>query len=157
MSDLSNTIRINGRPVSVEWTNSAARELSQRAQPLVVELELYFSCLVKKVRLLPRNGTAMRHHPSQRQTSCLLPPRYLHRLLVRSRRPPGPAARDRTRYAQRAQDRTEAGQSRLRARGVEGAVLVIDNSDGAADLRPKQPFWCSLQVGRLHPKADIRS
>ncbi|MBU1776282.1 MAG: hypothetical protein KJ899_06545 [Gammaproteobacteria bacterium] len=48
MSDLSNTIQINGRQVSVEWTKSAARQLSQRAQPLVVELELYFSCLVKK-------------------------------------------------------------------------------------------------------------
>ncbi|MCK9199885.1 MAG: hypothetical protein M0P59_06265 [Gallionella sp.] len=48
MSELSNTVQINGRQVSVEWTKSAARELAQRAQPLVVELELYFSCLVKK-------------------------------------------------------------------------------------------------------------
>lgn len=45
---LSRTVEINGRPVSVEWTKAAARELAQRAQPLVVELELYFSCLVKK-------------------------------------------------------------------------------------------------------------
>lgn len=45
---LSNTIEINGRLVSVEWTKSAARELTRRTQPLVVELELYFSCLVKK-------------------------------------------------------------------------------------------------------------
>jgi len=47
-TQLNNTIEINGRAVSVEWTNAAARELAQRAQPLVVELELYFSCLVKK-------------------------------------------------------------------------------------------------------------
>lgn len=45
---LNKTIEINGRPVSVEWTKSAARELTRRTQPLVVELELYFSCLVKK-------------------------------------------------------------------------------------------------------------
>ncbi len=48
MSELSNTVQINGRPVTVEWTQAAAHELVQRAQPLVVELELYFSCLVKK-------------------------------------------------------------------------------------------------------------
>lgn len=45
---LNNTVEINGRPVSVEWSKAAARELAQRARPLVVELELYFSCLVKK-------------------------------------------------------------------------------------------------------------
>ena len=45
---LNNTIEINGRSVSVEWTKAAARELTRRTQPLVVELELYFSCLVKK-------------------------------------------------------------------------------------------------------------
>ena len=39
---------INGRNVSVEWTGAAARELARRSRPLVVELELYFSCLVKK-------------------------------------------------------------------------------------------------------------
>lgn len=42
------TILINQKPVLVEWTHSAARELAKRTQPLVVELELYFSCLVKK-------------------------------------------------------------------------------------------------------------
>lgn len=39
---------INGRNVAVEWTRSAASELARRPRPLVVELELYFSCLVKK-------------------------------------------------------------------------------------------------------------
>lgn len=42
------TVSINGRPVTVEWTRSAARALDRRARPLVLELELYFSCLVKK-------------------------------------------------------------------------------------------------------------
>lgn len=48
MSELNNTVQINGRPVLVEWSKAAARELAKRTQPLVVELELYFSCLVKK-------------------------------------------------------------------------------------------------------------
>lgn len=48
MSAFSNTVQINGRPVSVEWSKAAARELARRTLPLVVELELYFSCLVKK-------------------------------------------------------------------------------------------------------------
>lgn len=39
---------INGRDVLVEWTPAASRELSRRPAPLIVELELYFSCLVKK-------------------------------------------------------------------------------------------------------------
>jgi hypothetical protein len=42
------TVQINGRTVSVEWTRSAARELAKRVHPLIVEMELYFSCLVKK-------------------------------------------------------------------------------------------------------------
>jgi len=44
----NNIVQINGRAVSVEWIKSATCELAKRAQPLVVELELYFSCLVKK-------------------------------------------------------------------------------------------------------------
>jgi len=34
--------------VSIELTKAAALELERREAPLVVELELYFSCLVKK-------------------------------------------------------------------------------------------------------------
>ena len=41
-------ISINQRPVTVEWTATAAAALAQRGTPLFVELELYFSCLVKK-------------------------------------------------------------------------------------------------------------
>jgi hypothetical protein len=44
----SASIVINGRNVAVKWTDAAARELARRPRPLVVELELYFSCLVKK-------------------------------------------------------------------------------------------------------------
>lgn len=44
----SATVSINHHEVLVEWTPAAARELDRRAAPLIVELELYFSCLVKK-------------------------------------------------------------------------------------------------------------
>lgn len=43
----SATVTINNHPVIVEWTPSAARELAARTTPIFVELELYFSCLVK--------------------------------------------------------------------------------------------------------------
>jgi len=42
------TVNINNHEVLVEWTPAAARELARRTAPLIVELELYFSCLVKK-------------------------------------------------------------------------------------------------------------
>ena len=41
-------VSINGRDVLVEWTRAAAAELARRPRPLIVEVELYFSCLVKK-------------------------------------------------------------------------------------------------------------
>ncbi len=44
----STTIEINGKSVLIEWTAAAAAELARRPTPLIVELELYFSCLVKK-------------------------------------------------------------------------------------------------------------
>jgi len=45
---MNGIVLINNKTVEVEWTKAAARELAKRTQPMVVELELYFSCLVKK-------------------------------------------------------------------------------------------------------------
>ncbi|MDH3859053.1 MAG: hypothetical protein OEV07_13760 [Gammaproteobacteria bacterium] len=42
------TVRINQREVEISWTDRADRELQRRKQALVVELQLYFSCVVKK-------------------------------------------------------------------------------------------------------------
>ncbi len=42
------TIRINARDVEVRWTERADRALRARREPLVVELPLYFSCVVQK-------------------------------------------------------------------------------------------------------------
>lgn len=41
-------VTMNGREVLVELSPAAARALELRAEPLFVECELYFSCLVKK-------------------------------------------------------------------------------------------------------------
>ncbi|MDP1650972.1 MAG: hypothetical protein Q8M01_22660 [Rubrivivax sp.] len=46
--DSTTTVSVNGKPVTVVWTRSAAQQLAERSRPLVLELELYFSCLVKK-------------------------------------------------------------------------------------------------------------
>lgn len=42
------TVNINQHAVTVEWTAAAGAALARRGRPLFVELELYFSCLVKK-------------------------------------------------------------------------------------------------------------
>jgi len=49
-----NTIQIAGRSLSVSWTQRAQRELQRRDEPLTVEMQLYFSCVVKKRVLFER-------------------------------------------------------------------------------------------------------
>ena len=42
------TVAINQRDVEVRWTDRAEQNLQLGRQPLIVELQLYFSCVVKK-------------------------------------------------------------------------------------------------------------
>ena len=42
------TVQINRRSLEIRWTERAERELDMREQALIVELQLYFSCVVKK-------------------------------------------------------------------------------------------------------------
>ena len=44
----SQVAHLEGREVEVRWTARAERSLQASPQPLVVELQLYFSCVVKK-------------------------------------------------------------------------------------------------------------
>ena len=39
---------LNDREIRVEWTESAQEALVSRSQPLNIEMQLYFSCVVKK-------------------------------------------------------------------------------------------------------------
>jgi len=41
-------ILINNNEVEIKWTNRANRELNKLSKPLIVELQLYFSCMVTK-------------------------------------------------------------------------------------------------------------
>lgn len=53
-------IDFHGKTVQVELTSSAQNRLAQDREPLVVEMELYFSCLIrKKVRF--NNDRAKQH------------------------------------------------------------------------------------------------
>ncbi len=45
---MKTTIEILGRNVLVEWSSAADRELKSLVEPLLVEMELYFSCLIRK-------------------------------------------------------------------------------------------------------------
>lgn len=42
------TVEIMGREVSVVLSDKASRELVKRSTPLIAEMELYFSCLIRK-------------------------------------------------------------------------------------------------------------
>ena len=42
------TVQLEGREVEVRWTRRAERALQASPQALIVELQLYFSCVVKK-------------------------------------------------------------------------------------------------------------
>jgi len=45
---MQKTIEILGKQVLVEWSASADKKLQELAEPLQVEMELYFSCLIRK-------------------------------------------------------------------------------------------------------------
>ena len=42
------TVTLRDHPINVEWTKRAHRELGKRNRPLFVEMQLYFTCVVKK-------------------------------------------------------------------------------------------------------------
>ena len=44
----SNTIQLRDNTLEVSWTNRAAQALKSRDKPLIAEMQLYFSCMVKK-------------------------------------------------------------------------------------------------------------
>jgi hypothetical protein len=45
---MQSTITIEGKNITVETSTAADRALSDRSQPLLAEMELYFSCLIRK-------------------------------------------------------------------------------------------------------------
>jgi hypothetical protein len=47
MTDIVNT-KLDGKSINLRLTDSATRALEEKSQPLYVEMELYFSCLIRK-------------------------------------------------------------------------------------------------------------
>ncbi len=45
---MQTTITVNGKPVEVKLSRAADAALAQRNTPLLAEMELYFSCLIRK-------------------------------------------------------------------------------------------------------------
>jgi len=42
------TVEILGKKILVEWTASAEKAMAELTSPLTIEMELYFSCLIRK-------------------------------------------------------------------------------------------------------------
>lgn len=42
------SVTLRNHPLKVEWTQRAESELVGRGRPLVIEMQLYFSCVIKK-------------------------------------------------------------------------------------------------------------
>ena len=42
------TLNYHGKDLTIRWTERANRALLQRSSPLVVEMQIYFSCVVQK-------------------------------------------------------------------------------------------------------------
>lgn len=42
------TVQLRDAPLTVSWSRSAARQFARRNGPLLAEMQLYFSCVVKK-------------------------------------------------------------------------------------------------------------
>jgi hypothetical protein len=55
---MQSTVEILGKKVLVEWSASADKKLQGLAEPLLVEMELYFSCLIRKAVRFGRNAQA---------------------------------------------------------------------------------------------------
>lgn len=56
---MQNTIELLGKRVLVEWSPSADKKLQELDQPLSVEMELYFSCLIRKAVRFGRDAQAV--------------------------------------------------------------------------------------------------
>ena len=56
---MQTTVEILGKKVLVEWSSSADKKLQELTEPLAVEMELYFSCLIRKAVRFGRDAQAV--------------------------------------------------------------------------------------------------
>jgi len=55
---MQSTVEILGKKVEVKWSPAANRKLQDLSEPLMVEMELYFSCLLRKAVRFGREARA---------------------------------------------------------------------------------------------------
>jgi len=55
---MQSTVEILGKKVKVEWSSAADRKMQDLSEPLMVEMELYFSCLLRKAVRFGREAQA---------------------------------------------------------------------------------------------------
>lgn len=55
---MQTTVEILGKKVLVEWSASAHKQMQGLDEPLLVEMELYFSCLIRKAVRFGRDAEA---------------------------------------------------------------------------------------------------
>jgi hypothetical protein len=53
--EMQATVEILGKEVQVEWSAAADHAMAMLTSPLLVEMELYFSCLIRKMVRFNRN------------------------------------------------------------------------------------------------------
>lgn len=66
-------INLDGKPLTVSWTHRAEQALLLRDTPLIIEMQLYFSCVVKK-RLIFHNDTELHTLPVNEQLKLAFRP-----------------------------------------------------------------------------------
>ncbi len=49
-------LTLRGKPLTVSWTRRAEQQLTRREHPLLAEMQLYFTCVVKKRVLFHEEG-----------------------------------------------------------------------------------------------------
>lgn len=63
---LQTSIEMDGRNLDIEISQAARQALARRSTPLLVEMELYFSCLIRKqVRFREATDPATGHSPAR--------------------------------------------------------------------------------------------
>lgn len=72
-SKRTNTILLREHSLKVSWTNRAERALKARNKPLIAEMQLYFSCMIKK-RVLFHDDTELEAVAVNKQLKVLFRP-----------------------------------------------------------------------------------
>jgi hypothetical protein len=88
------TTRFMSKSLRIELSRAALRALQQMKTPLLVEMELYFGCLVRKQVRFPGQRTQQHFHPVNDELSLAFRPVLAQGCSVGGDTPPPPAGLD---------------------------------------------------------------